>query len=170
MEASSLLGKASASIGFLEGLKSVFKGQSNAGLSALLNDGVRFKIECIRSTPLQLYSSLLVFAPKNSKVRALFEARIPSSISLKPKTDSDWNACLQTFDAQNPVMMATFSHDSTLYEFGGLIPANVYKFGIHPDVTRDLLQWGLERDLDILYMTGNSFRQSLGLGRYESVV
>lgn len=80
----------------------------------MLDDGLRFllvNIECIRSTPLQLYSSLVVFAPQNSKVRALFENEIHRWISLKPKTDGDWIPCLQTFEG---VRTAVFSRDSTL--------------------------------------------------------
>lgn len=80
----------------------------------MLDDGLRFlivNIECIRSTPLQLYSSLVVFAPQNSKVRALFENEIPGWILLKPKTDGDWTPCLQTLEG---VRKAVFSHDSTL--------------------------------------------------------
>ncbi|EXU97777.1 phosphorylase, AAA and WD40 domain protein [Metarhizium robertsii] len=107
LEALSLLGKVSRSIDFLNVLKSVFK-------ATLLDDGLRFllvNIECIRSTPLQLYSSLVVFAPQNSKVRALFENEIPGWILLKPKTDGDWTPCLQTLEGVNK---AVFSHDSTL--------------------------------------------------------
>lgn len=91
----------------------------------MLDDGLRFllaNIECIRSTPLQLYSSLVVFAPQNSRVRAVFENEIPDWISLKTQTDGDWTPCLQTFGGNwttyygtlRGVTLAVFSHDSTL--------------------------------------------------------
>jgi hypothetical protein len=65
------------------------------------------------SAPLQIYSSVLIFALKDSGIRNKFENGIPDWISQLPKVESDWNAVLQTLKGQiGAVLSVAFSHDS----------------------------------------------------------
>lgn len=79
----------------------------------------------IESAPLQIYSSALVFSPKNSLVRTLFQKNVPSWIRRLPEMQSTWNADLQTLEGHttgvNAVafspdgqLVASGSHDSTI--------------------------------------------------------
>ncbi|KAF3361347.1 hypothetical protein VdG1_00956 [Verticillium dahliae VDG1] len=87
MEALSLMGRASESLGIVKTLQSL----------------------------LNIYSSALAFAPEKSIIRYTFESEIPSWISLGPKAETDWNSCLQALEGHSgPVRSVAFSHDSTL--------------------------------------------------------
>ncbi|KAF9775894.1 hypothetical protein IL306_005972, partial [Fusarium sp. DS 682] len=62
--------------------------------------------------PLQVYASALVFSPIRSLIRELFEKEEPNWITLKPSVESDWNACLQTFEGHDDsVTSVAFSAD-----------------------------------------------------------
>src|SRR5437773_2782700 len=70
-------------------------------------------ISIINSSPLQVYSSVLAFAPEKSVVRKRFESEIPEWISLLPESETDWNQCLQILEGHgNSVNSVAFSHDS----------------------------------------------------------
>src|SRR6266536_6585852 len=87
-------------------------------LSGFLRDAKRFILSCYsiaNSSPLQLYSSALIFAPKESIIRNTFQNYIPSWISQEPKVELGWNAVLQTLEGHSDsVRSVVFSHDSKL--------------------------------------------------------
>ncbi|RYC57075.1 hypothetical protein CHU98_g9123 [Xylaria longipes] len=84
----------------------------------ILDDALRFiltNIHIVRTTPLQIYSSALVFAPKESIVRRVYRNEIPKYISPLPQTESRWSACLHTLEGhQGGVRDVAFSPDGTL--------------------------------------------------------
>src|SRR5437762_9103379 len=92
--------------------------EASAKLSNFLEDAIRLilaNISIINSAPLQVYSSVLVFAPKKSVVRERFESEIPKWISLLPESETDWNQCLQILEGHGgAVTSVAFSHDSSL--------------------------------------------------------
>ncbi|KAJ4164481.1 hypothetical protein LMH87_006154 [Akanthomyces muscarius] len=76
MEALSFMGRTTESIGLLSKLQLLAEENTSAEISLFLEDAVRFvqlHISAISSTPLQLYSSLLIFTPKLNKIRTTFE-------------------------------------------------------------------------------------------------
>ena len=87
-------------------------------MSSFLHDAKRFVLNyrsIVESSPLQLYSSALIFAPKESIIRNTFQNYIPGWISQQPKVDLDWNAVLQTLEGHsNAVMSVAFSYDSKI--------------------------------------------------------
>src|SRR5271168_180224 len=68
----------------------------------------------IENTPLQTYSSALLFSPIHSLTRELFQDEEPDWITTKPAMEADWGACIQTlYGHSNPVSSVAFSHDGT---------------------------------------------------------
>ena len=71
--------------------------------------------QVIEQAPLQVYSAVLVFAPKMSIIRNTFQNYMPDWISQQPDVESSWNAVLQTLEGHsNEVNSVAFSHDSKL--------------------------------------------------------
>uniref|UniRef100_A0A0D2XTA0 Nephrocystin 3-like N-terminal domain-containing protein n=1 Tax=Fusarium oxysporum (strain Fo5176) TaxID=660025 RepID=A0A0D2XTA0_FUSOF len=71
LEALSLIGRISESIGFVDGLQSIVDPEKGAQVLGFLRDAKRFVLNyrwIIDTAPLQLYSSAVVFAPKQSIV------------------------------------------------------------------------------------------------------
>jgi WD40 repeat protein len=70
--------------------------------------------QAIESSPLQAYSSALLFSPQQSSTRTLFQHEEPTEITVKPPMGDDWSACLQTLEGHSDfVWFVTFSRDST---------------------------------------------------------
>jgi WD40 repeat protein len=70
--------------------------------------------QAIESSPLQAYGSALLFSPKQSIVRKLFQHEGLEGIALKPGMSDGWSACLQTLEGHGSVVTSVaFSHDST---------------------------------------------------------
>ncbi|KAF5128340.1 Vegetative incompatibility protein HET-E-1 [Metarhizium anisopliae] len=117
IEGLALIGRASDSLSLVATLQSRLQPKESTELSQLLDDASRFLrtyMAVIDSTPLQIYSSLLIFAPKNSKVRTIFKDNV-SWICLEPKVEDDWSQCIQTLEGHgDSVESVAFSHDSTL--------------------------------------------------------
>lgn len=70
----------------------------------------------IRKYSLQVYSSMLLFAPANSIVRNTFAFEMPGFVSIKSKLNSDWDPLLMTFDydrAYGMIQALLWSHDNT---------------------------------------------------------
>ncbi|TEY23585.1 hypothetical protein BOTCAL_1463g00010 [Botryotinia calthae] len=90
----------------------------NGQISRFLYDGKRFILSYYSiadSSPLQLYSSALTFAPKESIIRNTFHSYIPDWILQKPNTDLEWNAVLQTLEGHSDcVSSVAFSANSEL--------------------------------------------------------
>ncbi|KAJ5902536.1 hypothetical protein N7495_003064 [Penicillium taxi] len=122
LEAMSLMGILSESVGVLNTLLLVFQDHQNAKLSDLLHDAKRFTLRNLQmadATPLQLYCSGLVFAPRNSITRRLYRTEIPDWISTCPKVEDRWNSNLQTLEGhENWVQTVVFSPDGQLVASG----------------------------------------------------
>ena len=68
----------------------------------------------IEKSPLQAYTSALVFSPACSLTRGLFKEEEPKWITIKPAMRDKWSACLQTLEGhRSSVLSVAFSHDST---------------------------------------------------------
>ncbi|KAB5581153.1 putative WD-repeat protein [Coniochaeta sp. 2T2.1] len=115
LEALSLVDKISESIAMINKLQALLTPDNSANVSAFLHDATRFVLNyrsIIDLSPLQIYTSAIVFAPKRSIIRNLFEDSIPDWISLLPKVDQDWNACLQVLEGHKHAVLAlAFSPD-----------------------------------------------------------
>ena len=73
-------------------------------LYALVHDAKRFVLHSrlvIEQYPLQIYCSVLIFAPEKSIIRRQFEKCIPAWIQKKPKIQADWSAALQTLEGHS---------------------------------------------------------------------
>ena len=85
---------------------------------AFIHDAKRFALRhrsVIEYTPLQVYSSALIFTPESSTIRRQFKKLLPSWIQKLPKTQLDWSANLQTLEGHtSAVDSVAFSHDGKL--------------------------------------------------------
>ncbi|KAF5716702.1 G-protein beta WD-40 repeat-containing protein [Fusarium mundagurra] len=122
LEVLSLIGRMAESIGLLEELQSIVDVEKGGQVVRFLHDAKRFVFSCrwvVDTAPLQLYTSAIVFAPKQSIVRQTFKRYLPEWISLLPRVDSEWNAVLQTLEAHTDwVSFVVFSKDGTLIASG----------------------------------------------------
>ncbi|WKT54203.1 hypothetical protein QSH57_004787 [Fusarium oxysporum f. sp. vasinfectum] len=84
-------------------------------LALLVRDALRFvryHSVGIEQCPLQVYSSALVFSPRNSRIRKLFEMEEPKWILLKPIMEEEWDDCLQELEGHGgQVALVAFSPD-----------------------------------------------------------
>ncbi|PHH60507.1 hypothetical protein CDD81_1597 [Ophiocordyceps australis] len=103
-----LLYKGVASIRMLERFSSQSESRK---LYALVHDATRFILKSmpiIESTPLQIYSSALLFAPETSIVRKLFLRKdYPVKVTLG--LDQSWDQTLQIFEGPSPVRKVAVS-------------------------------------------------------------
>jgi WD40 repeat protein len=80
---------------------------------------VQANISVLRIAPLQLYSSALLFTPKNSVIRSRFGSQIPPCISVHPRTEQDWGQHILTLeDHSQEVTHVSFSSDSSILATG----------------------------------------------------
>ncbi|KAH7176198.1 hypothetical protein EDB81DRAFT_850169, partial [Dactylonectria macrodidyma] len=118
LETMSLMGRTVESLSILRSLADWLRNRETSSLSSFVADAVRFvktNFSVIDETPLQIYSSALVFAPSKSIVRRSFEDRIPIWLSFWPHVKEDWDACLSTLEGHSDsVLSVVFSHDSKL--------------------------------------------------------
>ncbi|KAK7415429.1 hypothetical protein QQX98_005880 [Neonectria punicea] len=94
LEALSLIGKVYESLKIIQVLRSSLKLENTGELLGFLEDAVQLikvNIKTMDDTPLQIYSSALVFAPSNSPVRKALKDQIPNWIALAPKPESNWD-------------------------------------------------------------------------------
>ncbi|EXA30335.1 hypothetical protein FOVG_18262 [Fusarium oxysporum f. sp. pisi HDV247] len=122
LEALSLIGRISESIGFIDELQSIVDAEKGAQVLSFLHSAKRFVLNyrwIIDTAPLQLYASALVFAPKQSIIREKFNRDLPRWVSPLPNVDSDWNAILQTLEGHTfSVSSVVFSNDGRLIASG----------------------------------------------------
>jgi WD40 repeat protein len=122
LEALSLIGRISESIGFMDELQSIIDPEKGAQVLSFLHDAKRFVLNyrwIIDTAPLQLYTSAIVFAPRQSIMRQTFKHYLPQWISLLPNVDSDWNAVLQTLEGHTDMVHdMVISNDGTLIASG----------------------------------------------------
>ncbi|KZL75752.1 beta transducin-like protein HET-D2Y [Colletotrichum tofieldiae] len=82
----------------------------------LVRDGLRFiraNGTGIERSPLQVYTSALLFCPKQSIIRRLFPHEEPDWVITKPAVEDQWNACLQTLEGhKSSVSSVAFSRNN----------------------------------------------------------
>ncbi|KAH7010885.1 uncharacterized protein B0I36DRAFT_257304 [Microdochium trichocladiopsis] len=117
LEALGLLGRVSESIGMVDDLLGLLDREKSSNIFAFLIDTRRVILNyctVIDASPLQVYSSAIVFAPQRSVVRKRFRNQFPAWLSLPPQVDSDWGACTATLEGHSDwVSSVVFSHDAT---------------------------------------------------------
>ncbi|KAK6343266.1 hypothetical protein TWF730_010862 [Orbilia blumenaviensis] len=91
-------------------------------LFQLSSDAHRFILShqyTIKSTPLQVYSSALLFSPTNSLIRTIFRSEEPEWVTGKQVMGTGWGAYVQTFGyftdkkSEFDTSVVAFSNDST---------------------------------------------------------
>ncbi|KAH8129977.1 WD40 repeat-like protein [Trichoderma asperelloides] len=117
LEAFCLMGKLSEGIIAIKTLESL-TAQDLGLLPTFIRDARRFVLSfrsAIEYTPLQLYSSALIFTPTSSIVRQTFEPiHTTPWIMQKPSVQFEWDACLQTLEGhQEFIPSLVFSPDNT---------------------------------------------------------
>ncbi|KAF1959412.1 WD40 repeat-like protein [Byssothecium circinans] len=73
-------------------------------LVQLVHDVYRFVMYhkgAIESSPLQAYTSALLFSPTKSLIRRQFQHEEPKWITIKPAPGASWSACLQTLEGHS---------------------------------------------------------------------
>lgn len=92
--------------------------KSNKLLSEFLDDALRIlqsNLHIIASAPLQIYTSVLLFAPSESIIKNMFKERIPKWISLEPNVERSWSQCIKTLEGhRGGVNSVAFSPNSSL--------------------------------------------------------
>ncbi|EGR44303.1 uncharacterized protein TRIREDRAFT_70639, partial [Trichoderma reesei QM6a] len=117
-EALGLLGHISECIGMINDLLDLVHLERGVLLSALLRDARRIILSnraIIDTSPLQVYYSVILFAPEESIVKTRFRSELPVWFTVSPPIASKWDACLQTLEGHTSfVRSVAFSHDSKL--------------------------------------------------------
>ncbi|KAI9854448.1 MAG: hypothetical protein M1813_001242 [Trichoglossum hirsutum] len=127
LEALSLIGKTSESVQMVTNLQSMVA-DGNPDLLAMVHDARRFIFynrSIIEESPLQIYCSALVFAPKKSAVRGQFLDQFPHWIYRLPEVQDDWSSYLQALEGHSSAvdavafspdgqLLASASHDNTV--------------------------------------------------------
>ncbi|KAF6802727.1 nwd1 protein [Colletotrichum sojae] len=118
VEAHILLGHISKAIISLQRLGKLVNPQASEEakvLAQLVQDANRFILYGRITTevhPLQLYASSLVFSPRSSIVRKLFQDDIPTWITSLPNVSQVWSPCLQILEGHEDfVLSVAFSPD-----------------------------------------------------------
>jgi hypothetical protein len=99
-----------------------FKKDTNNEISDFVSDSRRFilrTISIIRTAPLQLYLSGLVFSPEQSVVRKMYSNIIPKWICPLPQVEATWSANLQTLTGHSDLVNSVvFSSDGSILASG----------------------------------------------------
>ncbi|EGX53229.1 hypothetical protein AOL_s00006g490 [Orbilia oligospora ATCC 24927] len=98
LEALSLVGRMRESVLLIEMLSQLAKENKNMKLLRFLYDANIFLLQSWQSideAPLQIYSSALIFSPKASVIRKIFQNCIPKWISRWPEPPEPWKATLK---------------------------------------------------------------------------
>ncbi|KAF5524076.1 Vegetative incompatibility protein HET-E-1 [Colletotrichum aenigma] len=75
---------------------------------------IRYYRVAFENCPLQLYSSALVFSPRQSIIRNEFQSQVVNWITKRPVVDKEWSLCLQTLEGhRGDVYILSFSPDGT---------------------------------------------------------
>ncbi|VUC32280.1 unnamed protein product [Clonostachys rosea] len=119
IEAYCIVAKTSGLLALIQGLLDLVETTNADAIKEFLDDTFRIvstNWSMIRKYPLQVYSSMLLFAPTNSIVRKTFAFEMPSCVSIKTKLNPDWDPLLMAFDygQQYGIIQAlSWSHDDT---------------------------------------------------------
>ncbi|GLA90150.1 hypothetical protein AtubIFM56815_005708 [Aspergillus tubingensis] len=118
LEALSLIGKGSESIIMMYQLRELCLAAEDTRLAAFINDAWRFAWQnrwILDNAPLQLYSSAIIFAPKESVVRSAYEHIIPAYVHRLPQFQPTWGAGLAMLMGHDKaVSVIAFSPDNRL--------------------------------------------------------
>ena len=86
--------------------------------SSFLRDAKRFTLRfqsLLQNTPLQVYSSALIFAPEMSIIRKTFTDHIPEWVNRLSKVEDNWDSCRSTLEGHSSwVYHVAFSPDGQL--------------------------------------------------------
>ncbi|KAF2183679.1 hypothetical protein K469DRAFT_634847 [Zopfia rhizophila CBS 207.26] len=114
LEALSLIGKLSESVGLIGTLQTLLKPNASTKMFDFLHDARRFILKnhwIVEKAPLQLYPAI-VFAPETSLVSNTFQSLVPSWLRRLSKVESTWSATLQTLEGHSGwVRAVAFSPD-----------------------------------------------------------
>ncbi|KAK2861459.1 hypothetical protein FQN49_004176 [Arthroderma sp. PD_2] len=117
IEAMSLLGIVSKVIGDIRQLELVVR-DGESEISRFLHDAKRFILrnrQMASDTPLQLYSAGLIFAPRKSIIKEIFNNETSTGITQLVQVEESWSTELQTLDCQSDqVQSVIFSPDGRL--------------------------------------------------------
>ncbi|TFA99728.1 hypothetical protein CCMA1212_008564 [Trichoderma ghanense] len=118
LEALGLIGRIAESIGMVNDLLSLVHPERGVLISALLRDLRRIILSngaTIDISPLQVYYSVIAFAPEQSIVKTQYQSELPVWLTVSPPAASKWDACLQTLEGHTGgIYSVAFSHDSKL--------------------------------------------------------
>ncbi|KAF3190661.1 hypothetical protein TWF788_008182 [Orbilia oligospora] len=116
IEALSLIGKLAECVRLIDVLSSITDEKEGSEAGRFLYDAKRFLLlnwRLIDRTPLQLYSSALIFSPDTSVLRAKFRNRIPQEIRVSARISPSWGVELQRMEVYLWVESVAFSPDDT---------------------------------------------------------
>ncbi|KAJ5714049.1 uncharacterized protein N7483_011230 [Penicillium malachiteum] len=118
LEALSILGSVSDGIRAMQRLESLIMEASES--KTLLHQArdasrfIRYHKAGIESSPLQVYSSSLLFSPTKSFIREAFQKERPDWILNDPAVDENWSLCLQTLEGHSQLVNSiAWSSDGT---------------------------------------------------------
>ncbi|KAM0271627.1 hypothetical protein ACHAQH_009034 [Verticillium albo-atrum] len=115
LEALSLLRSISQGVIAMQNLEALVTSAGTSGLAELVQGAHRFSQShgvIMEVAPLQVYLSALVFSPRYSIVRQVYEDEARAWITVMPDMEANWNACVQTLEGHdNWVTSVAFSAD-----------------------------------------------------------
>ncbi|KAK3317361.1 hypothetical protein B0T19DRAFT_290469 [Cercophora scortea] len=117
IEALSIMDNSHAIPGLIDDIKETLQPANSNELSMFLDDAtnlVNANLGVIDLAPLQIYSSVLLFAPTRSIIRQTFRSQIPKWLPFLPHVSLDWDRVRQTLQNLDGVNSVAFSHDSSL--------------------------------------------------------
>ncbi|KAH0444724.1 vegetative incompatibility protein het-e-1 [Colletotrichum camelliae] len=110
-----LLQQASGDLLILEDMFSSQEDSMKSEALSFLRDARRFLAEneyAINLAPCQVYVSALIFAPKASLVKQMFQCEVPGWIVKMPEVAEDWDLTSRTLHQyKSPVKAVAWSHD-----------------------------------------------------------
>ncbi|UKZ68353.1 uncharacterized protein TrAtP1_009392 [Trichoderma atroviride] len=118
LEALSLTRNLATNTSYVKRLNKLLKNTTENELQKFVYDASRFMqyhSQIIDTTPMQIYSSAVLFSPTESLVRSNFIGKLSSWITSTPAKDSHWSPCLQIIETKDPV--AVDYRDMTLLIF-----------------------------------------------------
>ncbi|KAK6357703.1 hypothetical protein TWF718_002012 [Orbilia javanica] len=123
LEAGSLINIRSEVLQAVEDLNSSLNTENSTNVSALIHDIKRFVIQnqdIICRAPLQVYASALIFAPKRSIVRTIFDPKqMAPYVKHLPDIRDEWGPVLQVLEEPKGVSSFAFSpHDANVLASG----------------------------------------------------
>ncbi|KAK6524236.1 hypothetical protein TWF694_005891 [Orbilia ellipsospora] len=110
-------------------LQSILSTEGSEQVADLLSDLRRFILfnhEVIATMPLQIYSSALLFSPKNSLIRQRFYQKHLDWVLMPPNVPDDWNGCIQTIEATETPECLIYSPNGRY--IAGRTRQNIYIF------------------------------------------